>query len=34
MLKEGGSASMAMGAEKPPANVVIVGIIDVIDFGS
>ena len=28
VLKEGGSASMAMGVEKPPANVVIVGIID------
>ena len=34
VLKEGGSASMAMGVEKAPANVVIVGIIDVIDFGS
>lgn len=28
VVKEGGSASMAMGVEKPPANVVIVGIID------
>jgi len=28
VLKEGGSASMTMGIEKPPANVVIVGIID------
>ena len=34
VLKEGGSASMAMGIEKPPANVVIVGIIDVMDFAS
>lgn len=28
VVKEGGSASMAMGVERPPANVVIVGIID------
>lgn len=28
VVKEGGSASMAMGVDKPPANVVIVGIID------
>jgi len=28
IVKEGGSASMAMRVEKPPANVVIVGIID------
>ena len=34
VVKEGGSASMAMRVEKPPANVVIVGIIDQIDLGS
>ena len=32
VLKEGGSASMAMRVEKPPANVVIVGIIDEINL--
>ena len=34
VVKEGGSASMAMGVENPPANVVIVGIIDRIHLGS
>jgi len=32
VVKEGGSASIAMKVQKPPVNVVIVGIIDEIDL--
>ncbi|MBN1593016.1 MAG: EutN/CcmL family microcompartment protein [Candidatus Coatesbacteria bacterium] len=32
VVKEGGSAAMAMGIDKPPANVVIVGIIDSVNL--
>ena len=33
VLKEGGSAAMAMKVKRPPANVVVVGIIDEIYLG-